>query len=106
MLAFCCSYMSGTSIEKSFDELFVNSTKIQIKNNITIITLHNSKDIGLIFYPGGKVEVKAYLPLLERISEEGITCYLEKIPFNLAVFNINVATKIIEDNININKWYL
>jgi hypothetical protein len=83
-----------------------SSSNIQIDNNITIITPNKSSDIGLIFYPGGKVEAKAYLPLLEKISKTGITCYLVEMPLNLAVFNINAATKIIKENTKINKWYL
>ena len=40
-------------------------------------------DTGLIFYPGGKVEYIAYIPLLEKLQRDGITCVLVKMPFNL-----------------------
>ncbi len=45
----------------------------------------------LIFYPGGKVEYTAYEPLMIKLSEQGIACLLLKMPFNLAVFDINAA---------------
>ena len=32
--------------------------------------------------------------------------FLTKMPFNLAVFNINAATSILESHSNINKWYI
>lgn len=46
----------------------------------------------LFFYPGGKVEYKAYAPILSTLSSEaGITSVLVKMPFNLAEFNVNGA---------------
>ena len=62
--------------------------------------------VGLIFYPGGKVEASAYLPLLEKISKEGITCILLKMPFNLAVFDVDAADKVYDKFPDIEKWYL
>ncbi len=89
-------------------DLISNSTNISIEKNITTISpsSDNDKNIGLIFYPGGKVEYSAYIPLLKQISESGITCFLVEMPFNLAVFNSNAATSIIENNSNFDSWYL
>ncbi|NTW91111.1 MAG: carboxymethylenebutenolidase, partial [Erysipelotrichaceae bacterium] len=70
------------------------------------IELRADSDIGFIFYPGGKVESLAYLVLLDSIRNEGINVYLVKMPFNLAVFNINAADKIIEKYPNIKQWYI
>ena len=41
---------------------------------ITIINAQNILDnpVGLIFYPGGKVEATAYLLLLDKLSEQGM----------------------------------
>lgn len=44
---------------------------------------------ALVFYPGGKVQAEAYMPLLRRIARDGADCYLVKMPFNLAVFGVN-----------------
>ena len=66
----------------------------------------NDQNIGLIFYPGGKVEALAYAPLLEQISQHGITCVMPKMPFNLAVFDIKAADKIYDKFPEITKWYL
>lgn len=66
----------------------------------------SNKNIGLIFYPGGKVEALAYAPLLEQISQHGITCVMPKMPFNLAVFDINAADKIYDKFPEITEWYL
>lgn len=61
---------------------------------------------GLIFYPGGKVEFTAYAPLLHQLAEEGWTCILVKMPFNLAVFDMDAADDIPEHFPRIDSWYL
>lgn len=70
------------------------------------VELKANSDIGLIFYPGAKVESYAYLVLLNSLKEEGINVFLVKMPFNLAVFNINAADTIIETYPNIKNWYI
>lgn len=61
---------------------------------------------GLIFYPGGKVEYTAYLPLMESLAKKGIMCVLVKMPFNLAVFDVNAADGIREQFPEITDWYI
>jgi dienelactone hydrolase len=61
---------------------------------------------GLIFYPGGKVEYTAYAPLMRACAQRGILCVLVKMPFNLAVFDINAADGIQERYPEIDKWYI
>lgn len=61
---------------------------------------------GLIFYQGGKVEAEAYAPLMEALAEEGIPSYLVDMPFNLAVFDINAASTVINEESNVENWYL
>ncbi|MBN2883308.1 MAG: carboxymethylenebutenolidase, partial [Clostridia bacterium] len=77
------------------------------RENITVFYPEEGKsDTGLIFYPGGKVEASAYSPLLKEISDEGITCILVEMPFNLAVFGVNSADKIYDQFPDIENWYL
>lgn len=61
---------------------------------------------GFIFYPGGKVEYKAYAPLMERLADNGILCIIVKMPYNLAVLNKNAADTIKERYPGIDKWYI
>lgn len=81
------------------------------EKNITIddgiITVASDKtDIGIIFYPGAKVEYTAYLPLLEAICQKGYTCFLPKMPLNFAVLDSNVADDIIKNHNEIKTWYM
>jgi len=61
---------------------------------------------GLIFYPGGKVEYTAYIPLMQACAEKGILCVLVEMPFNLAVFDINAADGIQKEYPEIEDWYI
>lgn len=61
---------------------------------------------GLIFYPGGKVEYTAYIPLMQACAEQGMLCVLVEMPFNLAVLDINAADGIQEQYPNIQEWYI
>ncbi len=61
---------------------------------------------GLIFYPGGKVEYTAYVPLMQACSENGILCILLEMPFNLAVLDINAAEGIQNKYPQIEDWYI
>ena len=76
--------------------LLQNSTNLRQEGNLTILTpdAANNSGTGLIFYPGGKVEDTAYLPLLERIRAGGLTVVLVKMPFQLAVFDIHAADRV------------
>lgn len=75
------------------------------KGNYTVLP-QKAGDTGIIFYPGGKVDERAYLPLLKKYAENGITCILVKMPFHLAVFNMNGADGIQKQYPRITKWYL
>jgi len=61
---------------------------------------------GFIFYPGGKVEHTAYIPLMQACADEGILCVLVKMPFNLAVFDVNAADGIQKKYPEIKDWYI
>lgn len=62
-------------------------------------------DSALVFYPGGKVEYTAYAPLMLKIAEGGTDCFLCEMPYNLAVFDINAADKVMSEY-SYDKWYL
>ncbi len=61
---------------------------------------------GLIFYPGGKVEHSAYMPLMQACAEQGILCVLVEMPFRLAVLDVNAAEGIQEQYPQVEDWYI
>lgn len=46
---------------------------------------------GLVFYPGGLVDHRAYAPLMEALRERGVLCLLAEMPLDLAVLDVNAA---------------
>ncbi|MFI3251013.1 MAG: alpha/beta hydrolase, partial [Eubacteriales bacterium] len=79
---------------------------VEVLGDFTVILPEKPGNSAVIFYPGGKVEHSAYLPLLEEISQHGITCILAKMPFNLAVFDIYKADGILGTMPEIEYWFL
>jgi len=72
----------------------------------TIVFSPEGATKGFIFYPGGKVEYTAYIPLMAALAERGVLCVLVKMPFNLAVFDVNAADGISGDYPEIEEWYI
>lgn len=62
--------------------------------------------VGVIFYPGGKVEHRAYIPLMAQLAKEGILCVLVEMPFRLAVFDADAASGVQSEYMQIDRWYI
>jgi pimeloyl-ACP methyl ester carboxylesterase len=79
----------------------------EVVEDLIIVSSPSTGETGLIFYPGAKVEYSAYLPILEKISQStGITCFLIKMPFNMAIFDPDAAAGIMEQFPDIKNWYV
>ena len=61
---------------------------------------------AFLFYPGGKVEHTAYLPLMQLLAEQDILCIIVKMPFRLAVLDINAAKDIQKEYPSVQNWYI
>lgn len=82
------------------------SEQVKIKEiNLGLLLDGPGKDKAMIFYPGAKVEYTAYLPLFYKLAEQGVDCFLLKMPCNLAILGQNMAEKIIK-NYDYSHWYL
>ncbi|WP_256436435.1 alpha/beta hydrolase [Alkalibacter rhizosphaerae] len=87
--------------------LLEEGDRIRVQDELVIVTPPDPGDTALIFYPGAKVEHFAYLPLLDKIAQSSeITCILVDMPFNMAIFDSNVAHEIMEDFPDIEHWYI
>jgi pimeloyl-ACP methyl ester carboxylesterase len=60
--------------------------------------------VGLIFYPGAKVDARAYAPLAHALAAQGYLVIIPSMPLNLAVFDINAADPIIAAHLEITHW--
>jgi dienelactone hydrolase len=79
-------------------------TVTQHDGYITFEPVNQRTSIGFIFYPGGRVDYRAYAPVLRKIAEQGMFVALVKVNLNLAFFDINAADKVIAENPQIERW--
>jgi hypothetical protein len=76
-----------------------------LEDGTGIFKPENAK-VGFIFYPGGKVEYISYIPLMDALARNGVMCVLLKMPFNLAVLDVDGAEGIQEMYPEIENWYI
>lgn len=84
-------------------EAYTQSTK---QSSSVHAFLSSTSSVGIIFYPGGKVDSKAYSPLCLELSEVGYSTFLVDMPFNLAVFDIDAANRVRKLNPQIKTWFI
>lgn len=68
-----------------------------------------NENVGIIFYPGAKVQKEAYFPLGLEMAKKGYAVIIPGMPANFSLFNIYAAKDYIEDTDRfsyIDKWYL
>lgn len=87
-------------------EVMAQGSGITVQDNLTILSSTYPTDTAIIFYPGAKVEAEAYLPLLDRVRQTGVTCILVHMPFNMAIFNADAAEEVISRFPEIQHWYV
>lgn len=63
------------------------------------------EDIAIVFYPGAKVEYTAYAPLMMKLAENGVDCFLLEMPYNMAIFGINRADEVMQEY-DYEHWYI
>jgi hypothetical protein len=69
-------------------------------------TPFSSPTVGFIFYPGAKVDPRAYAPEMNAISSHGFLTVIVPMPLNLAIFGVNEADEVIHDYPYIKKWVI
>ncbi|MBN1259184.1 MAG: alpha/beta fold hydrolase [Anaerolineae bacterium] len=63
-------------------------------------------DIGLIFYPGGRVDPRSYAPAAQAIADEGYLVVIVPMPLNLAVLAADRAADVMAVYPEISLWAL
>lgn len=101
----------GDYYHASLDDISVfedeDSMKREVLSDDTIVySITSEMTTGIIFYPGGKVEYLAYEPLVQECARYGFLCAVVKMPFNLAVFDVNAADSVISEYPDIENWYI
>lgn len=78
---------------------------VQSQNGWTVFAPTGSPPTtGFIFYPGGRVDPRAYALHLQSIARNGYLVVLTPMPLNLAVFGVNEASEVIQNFPDIKLW--
>ena len=97
-------YRADTAAIETFCSVSVEETE-KNKDGYLIFGDETAKN-GFVFYPGGKVEYTAYMPLMHTLADQGFFCVLVKMPFNLAVFDTDAADGIQLQYPLVENWYI
>ena len=93
--------------ETAMEAMDAKADDVRIEQGKNVIWFVPEKStIGLIFYPGGKVEYTAYAPLMRICAEQGIVCALVQMPCNLAVLDAGAAEGLQQEHPEITAWYI
>ena len=112
---FTIAFFADVSVYYHADESII-SAYIQSDDSVSVEYHNQGKfysfepkahyDTAFVFIPGGKVEAKAYAPLMHELAKSGVLCLLLEVKFNLAILDQN-APKGIQDNYkDVNNWYI
>ena len=81
-----------------------NVTVATDDNRIVFAPTGKETTSGVVIYPGGRVDARAYAPLAKEIAQAGYQVVIVPMPLNLAVLAPNRAVKVIEDYESIKSW--
>ncbi len=98
ILIICFIYLSTYSHAIAVDQYLKSSDEVTINEdkNGYFFDGFGTEDL-IIFYPGAKVDTKAYAPLMYLLAKKGIDVYLVNMPFHFAIFGINKAEYVINN---------
>ncbi len=88
------------------EQFLISSETVTVTQKEGIVFLDGKgEDTALIFYPGAKVEYTAYVPLFYALAEQGVDCFLMKMPGNLAIIGTNRAAEVLK-KYEYENWYI
>jgi Alpha/beta hydrolase family len=109
-IAYFAYYVSDYSHADSTALAALSSTGsynvVDTSNSITFTPTANKSSVGVIFYPGAKVQPEAYSVIASKLAMNGYTTIIVKMPFNLAIFGTNKADDVISQHPEISTWVI
>lgn len=96
MVGSCFIYVACGYKADDTAEALLEADNVEVMDGYIVVSPAVESSTGFIFYPGANVEYTAYLPLMDQLADCGITCYLVKMPMNMAIMDANRADKVFE----------
>jgi hypothetical protein len=84
----------------------LSDNQLDVKTDRWIVFRPKAKEpaVGLIIYPGARVDVRSYSPFARAIAAKGNMVVIVPMPLNMAAFGINRASEVIEAFPGIARW--
>jgi predicted esterase len=89
-------------------EALASDDRVQVTDEpwLTFMPRQNTPTTGFIFYPGGRIDPRGYASLMREIASSDYLVVVPEMPINMAVFNPNIASEIIDDYPEITHWVI
>ncbi len=89
-------------------DALVSDTQVRVTDDpwLTFSPESPAPTTGFIFYPGGRVDPRAYAALMRAIAAEGYLVVVPEMPVNMAVFKPNVASEMMASYAEIGHWVI
>lgn len=102
--AYASDYYHAADSNKSY---LVPTAQLAVENEGSSLAFgETTAEIGIVFYPGAKVEYLSYAPLLRELAEQGFFCVVVEMPFNLAFFDIDAARDVMAEYPEVKQWWI
>ena len=86
-------------------EVLASGDHLEVRDDLTILSLSYPTDTAIIFYPGPRWR-PPLSALLNQLRQTGLTCILVEMPFHLAIFDVNAAEDVMAQFPDIQHWYI
>lgn len=73
---------------------------------LTFSPVDQEYSTGFIFYPGGRVDYRAYAPMAHELAARGYLVVIPRMPLNLAVLGVNKAEQVIHAYPQVENWVI
>ncbi|MEB3231589.1 MAG: alpha/beta hydrolase [Leptolyngbyaceae bacterium] len=86
-------------------EICINNL-VESRAGIVFSPQYHDPTVGVVFYPGGKVDPRAYAPLVNDLAANGVLSVIVPMPDNLAFLGGDRAQDVMAAYPHIQEWYL
>lgn len=83
-----------------------SQVQVQTEPWLEFRPINESPSVGVIFYPGGKVDPRAYAPPMHQIAAQGYLAVIVPMPLNLAVLAPGKASQVMAAYPEIMDWII
>ncbi|MBN8252705.1 alpha/beta family hydrolase [Priestia flexa] len=82
----------------------IDKKEIKQEEDWVIFNPKENNQIGIVLYPGAKVEPEAYSYYGKQLADEGYLVAIPNVNLNFALFDSNKAQEVMDSYSSVNKW--